>query len=116
MSSWSQAFQNVGGKSVDAWKDIEIFRAKESVILLFVVAALFIFVAMTGVLKGTKEPNGPNGPIGPKGPNDSSFAVTSSKSPKECYEACVQKHCMGGRCFADEDQKCRDGCNYPSGY
>ena len=109
MSSWSQAFQNVGSKSVDAWKDIEIFRAKESVILLFVVAALFIFVAMTGVLKGTNEPKDDS-------PQQNSFAVTSSQTPKQCYEACVQKNCMGGRCFADEDQKCRDGCNYPSGY
>jgi len=92
MSTWSQAFQNVGGKSVDAWKDIEIFRAKESVILFFVVAALFVFVAMTGVMR-------------PK----------VSQTPKQCYEACIQKHCMGGRCFADEDQKCRVDCNYPSG-
>ena len=111
--AWQQVAEKVGGQGIGAWEKVSMFRAESRLIVLAVVAVLFIFVAMTGVLKGIKKPKDDSSTTPPQ---QNSFAVTPSQTPKQCFEACVHKTCPNGPCFADVVNKCRVDCKYPSGY
>lgn len=54
--SWQQVVEKVGGQGIGAWEKVSMFRAESGLIVLAFVAVLFVFLAMTGVLKGIKEP------------------------------------------------------------